>query len=150
MSCKEDFEILKSLSGYSVAATNNRQWYYGWARLDIDTDFTYFTLKDSAYESTAGKSILAGETVSSTISNTENTGSGISAYINDKILTISLKDETLKNGSFKLFSIDGKELKSFTINDKHMIVSLKDLNNGVYILNFNCNNNVWAKKFILE
>lgn len=52
----------------------NGNWYYGWARLDIDATPTYYTLKDAAYHAGAGQAILAGEKGTTGISSIPQAG----------------------------------------------------------------------------
>ena len=45
----------------ALRTQNGGQWYYGWARLDVDQTPTYFTIYDYAYNSVPDSSIKAGD-----------------------------------------------------------------------------------------
>lgn len=42
----------------------NSQWHYAWARMQVASDSSSFTIKDYAYESTSSKAIIAGHNTS--------------------------------------------------------------------------------------
>ena len=63
------------------------QQHYGWARLDVDIVFPYFTIKDYAYEATPNTSILAGAGIPTTICNVPTGLSTINVLPNKAKLT---------------------------------------------------------------
>lgn len=45
----------------AIRSKKDNQWYYGWAKMDVDLAPTYFVIYDYAYNSVPGASIKAGD-----------------------------------------------------------------------------------------
>ena len=120
--------------------------HYGWARLDVDTAGDVWTLKDYAYNTVAGESILAGQQTLSTDSEILNESVRVTA-LNKTIGLYNLPNKM----SYQLFSMTGKAvLNGHTENSIHSIEA-KSLSDGVYIIEITDNNTnaVIRKKIVL-
>lgn len=93
----------------------NGNWHFGWIGLDIHDTANSCTIRDYAFESTPGKTIIAGEKWTSNITTFTN-NTDLIAYTHHKTLYVTINDESIDGGYIKLFNITDKELKSFKIN----------------------------------
>lgn len=98
--------------------------HYGWARVDIDTLLTSVTIKDIAYETTPGDSILAGHVqpigTTMNVAGTDNSDNG-----NASDLTVSfdaLTDETYIT-EYRLMAVKAASAASFDLSTAEAIAS---------------------------
>ncbi|MFN3918017.1 MAG: T9SS type A sorting domain-containing protein [Flavobacteriales bacterium] len=123
--------------------------YYGWIRVDVDANGTQTTVKDYAYESTAGEGIQAGR---------DNNGNWVSVIENDLANSLNLivtsenirvTEITGKTIQAEIYSIEGKRLlnKTFTGSD---VIYFDGLAMGVYTARFSAENGVFTQKFFVK
>jgi len=105
--------------------------YYGWARLDVNKLANAFTIKDYAYNKTAGKSILAGDKGNTTYTQ-ENTIEGFSAFSYERKLTIKL--DNFSGTIISVKNVLGQEVKSVVADDKITRVDLGETPTGIYFV----------------
>lgn len=124
------------------------QWHYGWVRINVPSNGGNITLKDYAYESMAGQSILAGEVESTKICSVSRT-SDFSVFSEDKILHISFTSNNLLGGKITVFNVLGKKMRSYIINGDNIKINLSNVCPGIYIMNIQNENFNWSKKIYL-
>lgn len=112
----------------------NGEYYYGWARMDVDSSGKSLTLKDYAYYDEAGKQIRAGS-MKVSIPN-ENKLKDILVYSTAGSIRIETPVDQTLNGSINLSDINGKQFKSVDVkNEKNIELNTQELPTGLYIVN---------------
>lgn len=123
------------------------QTFYGWARLDVSADAVTWVLKDFAYNSTPGASILAGDT--GTLSIEENDLNKIKVVaLNKSIGLYNLP----ASSSYNLYSMTGQEVLKGETNKREYVIEASSLASGVYIIELGDTdtNAVIRKKVVLQ
>jgi hypothetical protein len=124
------------------------QTHYGWARLDARDDSRQYTLKDFAYESTADKSILAGD-------GQINTGlikiNSKNVKINTvgKKISIELVNQANASGTVKIFNITGQEVLSAKIDSQNHEFSLNSVS-GIYLVKVSVAGGQYSQKIYIK
>jgi hypothetical protein len=163
---------VSTLSGNWTTATDeflgltlvsNSQSYYCWVRLNVSaviigpTSAT-FTIKDYAYNSIPNQPILAGQTISTGIS--ENSfASSINLFPNpaDNHLTIDLGNNNKKvvrkdsYGEVTITDITGKIIYTTTADETNKIeVNTNEFSEGIYIVQIQAAGFIGTKKLVIE
>lgn len=103
--------------------------YYGWIRIGgVDANGTHVTIKDWAYQSTAGADINAGQGAG--INNQASIESNIFAF--NKMVSVNLKNET--NGSIKVYNAMGELVTNQTIDGLKNRIDMQSHATGVYMI----------------
>jgi hypothetical protein len=112
----------------------NGDFYYGWARMDVDSSSKSVTLKDYAYNSEVGKPIRAGSTKVSLPD--ENPLKNIRVYSTGSNIRIEAPTDQKLTGKIMLTDINGRELSSVDVeNENNISLNTRELTSGVYIVN---------------
>lgn len=111
----------------------NGQRYYGWARLEVASDASFFIIKDYASETLAGQGLNAGDTMTSGIYQNESFIDGYIISGND--LFVQFKNNT-KGGNIVLYNLFGQEISRSMIAPKQETVKLNNLPDGILLLVF--------------
>lgn len=112
----------------------NNKTYYGWARLDVSKDGKSFTIKDYAYNSTPGDSILAGDKGGDDIAKVEPRLKPI-IYTHNKDIYINFNINEPIRGTISILSLTGQLLKTSEIVKDENIIRLDEIASGIYLLN---------------
>lgn len=107
--------------------------HYGWARLDVAADGTTFTIKDYAYDGTAGTGIPAGATVAGVES--FDLSNQIDMFIANETLNLRNNNAELSNGRVIVLDLTGKEVASFPFTSTTATFDLSGLASGMYVVN---------------
>lgn len=84
-------------------------WHYGWARVNMPSDRFSFTIKDYAYNSVPGQSIIAGQATSGT---EETKYTSVSVYPNPFCtLTVFQFRSPLNNAELRIFDLNGQKIR---------------------------------------
>ncbi len=120
--------------------------YFGWIRVDVANQAGSVTIKDFAYESTAGNAINAGDTGGANTAVVENSLVDANVYLYATTLNV-LNVE----GNYNLNIVDllGKSVCNKNINGNSSI-DLNELNNGVYLVQIRKGANVITKKIYVQ
>jgi hypothetical protein len=119
--------------------------YYGWARLDVATLATSFTIKDYAYMNSPGQPILAGQTISVGIA--KNESKNILVYNNNREIHInSQADQCLISVSNAL----GQVVLSKEIVGTQNLLNLETEKAGVYFVTVKSEKINYTKKIIIN
>lgn len=79
-----------------------------------------------------------------------NNGKTITYFVNQGNKTLTIKSETAQNAKVKIFSYDGRIVRSMALNSSNEQFSLDELKQGVYILQFEMPNKIETGKIILN
>ncbi len=122
--------------------------YYGWARLDVESNHHEFTIKDFAYKATADATIQAGEMVGvhNVIQNDQ-----LVAYSYGNTINIAVKDLQSSGATVKVFDLSGKEVYRNELNMSGMNIVLNNIATGDYTLQvLTKENGVYTKKLYVQ
>ena len=121
--------------------------HYGWARLDVDAIGDVFTLKDYAYNATAGAGLMAGETAG-----LENgTMESMVHFVNQPDNTVKVViNEALTNGVITVVSSTGAIVQTGTVNADTFTVDMNGLTAGIYVISAQFNEGTINKKMIVH
>lgn len=146
--------------GYWVGETNKylalklvvgTSTFFGWARFDVTTTSSSFTIKDYAYESTPNVCIQSGQ---STLAVDErSTETQISIYPNPCSSSTTIQTNgLLKNAGLTIINAFGQSLKHIAnISGNSVSLSRDDLPSGLYFIQLTEENKVIAvEKFIIS
>lgn len=120
--------------------------YYGWARFDLSADQLTLTLKDYAYESTAGTAINAGDVG---VGVAENIASQVNIFNHNNIVNVNVNNE-LTNGVMEVVSTSGQIVKEFTLASGNQAFDLSELAGGLYVANIRFDEGVITKKIAIK
>ena len=121
--------------------------HYGWARLDVGTSGTDWTLKSYAYHKSPDALILAGQTTSLGIG--DNTLSKVKIVALHKSIGLyNLQNAT----KYRLFNITGKEVLKGTTNNRDYVIEAPTLASGIYIVELGDTKSsaIFRKKVVLQ
>ncbi|SDI37941.1 T9SS type A sorting domain-containing protein [Winogradskyella thalassocola] len=118
--------------------------HYGWAKLDVSASGDSFTVKEYAYNATAGEAIQAGQTLS------------VDQFAITKVRIVGL-DNSIglynlpENTNYNVYDISGKSILNGSINDHSYVIEAKGFSQGVYIVELEdtFTNSVIRKKIVL-
>lgn len=124
------------------------QWHYGWCKVDVPTNASYFVVKGYAYEDTPNNAINAGDTGTSS-SVLDNELEKISIHPNPVKDYIIIKNTiNSKIESIELFDLSGKLEKIYSVDNIKIDVS--DFKKGIHILKIVTVDGIFTKKIIIE
>ena len=127
----------------------NGDFYFGWARMDVDSSGKSLTLKDYAYYNDAGKPIRAGSMKVSLPE--DNPLKNIRVFSTEASIRIEAPINENLTGSIRLSDINGRELRSVNVkNEKNIELNTQDLPSGVYIINILTENGTLNKKVLIR
>lgn len=123
--------------------------FYGWARLDVDSVASTFTIKDYAYKNNPGLPIVAGMMTDVGIS--ENIfANNVLIYGYDNHISITLLNDLHAEGIIKITNILGQEIFTQIITSKEMNISLEDQKSSTYFVSVIQANGTYTKKINLK
>lgn len=119
--------------------------YYGWLRMDVAENGRSFLVKDYAYESTPGDSILAG--------NTGNVGIGsfsesiYKIFAADQQVHVQVPQHTA--GAITITNLLGSTVISIPINATEMTINLANQPAGIYLVSIFQDGETYTRKIRL-
>jgi len=134
-------ETNKYLALKLIVGTNT---YYGWARLDVLSTSTSFTIKDYAYESTPNACIQSGQTI---LGINENSNKDIfSVFPNPFISSTTIQTiGTLQNATLTIYNSFGQAIKQVkNISGQTVSISRDNLASGLYFIRLTEENKIIA------
>jgi hypothetical protein len=127
----------------------NGEYYFGWARMDVDSSSKSLTLKDYAYYDEAEKPIRAGSVKVSLPD--DNPMKNIRVYSTAGVIKIETPVNENINGTIILSDINGMELKSVIVkNLKNIELNAQELPGGLYIVNIRSEKGILNKKVLIR
>lgn len=122
--------------------------HYGWARFDVDTTASLFTIKDYAYNSTPDAYILAGEMP---VGISENAfASNTSIYCSDKNIVIKFLTNELVRAEVKITNALGQEIQKVSLSNKETSIDMSKEKTGIYFVTISQENIVYTKKVYIR
>ena len=122
--------------------------HYAWIRLDVDFSGTGWIIKDYAYNSTAGASVLAGEGIP-----TARTEDNIFNRVKVVALNKSIGLYNLQDISrYSIMNMTGQEVLNGLTQNKDYVIEVPTLASGVYIFELKDINSdaIMRKKVVLQ
>jgi Secretion system C-terminal sorting domain len=123
--------------------------YYGWARLDVESTSSSFTIKDYAYESTPNACIESGQIALGINENTTNNAMSVFPNpFNSTTTLITIKH--LKNATLTITNSYGQAVKQVkNIKGQTLSLSLETLPSGIYFIRLEDENKIVGLEKIL-
>jgi hypothetical protein len=118
--------------------------YFGWARLDLVSTSSSFTLKDYAYQSTPNACILAGQT---NLGKPENAIKiSVSLHPNPMIASTTIQSShPFSNATLTIYNTQGQTVKQVTnISGYDIKIYRENLQSGLYFIHLKDGNNILA------
>ncbi len=134
-------ETNKYLALKLIVGTNT---YYGWARLDLLSTSTSFTIKDYAYESTPNACIQSGQTI---LGINENLNKNIFSIVPNPFISSTTIQTigNLKNATLTIYNLYGQTLKQVNnISGQTVSLSRDNLPSGLYFIRLTEENKIIA------
>ena len=122
----------------------NGNTHYGWARLDVDSAGTEFTIKDYAFNSRPNSQILAGEKGSNSIKPTED-----KPFINLENRTLKVSG-LIDNTGISIYNSVGKIVITENSIRNYSELDLSALPTGMYIISIASKDNIYSEKILLK
>jgi hypothetical protein len=120
--------------------------YYGWARLDVATQGTAFTIKDYAYMNAPDQPILAGMMVTGISSEKQQS---ISIYNDNRNIYINYPG--MKSGDLVyIYDASGKEIRTSQMTEQNSIILLDTETPGIYFVRLTNNQHNYTQKIIIN
>ena len=138
--------ITDKFAGFRFAKNGN--WYYGWARLDVDSNGKSIKIKDWAYNSYANSQIKAGQQISAI--NEKDKNIDISFYVNNRTLFIELKKDISENTNIAVYNTSGQEIRKVKLANNKTEINLSDVAPGLYIMRIDSEKGSSSHKIILQ
>jgi hypothetical protein len=144
---------LGTSTGYWVGASNKylalklikgTNTYYGWARLDILSTSTSFTIKDYAYQSSPNTCIQSGQII---LGVNENTDKNIFSVVPNPFnsSTTIQTNRNLQNASLTIYNCSGETLKQVkNISGQTVSLTRDNLKSGLYFISLTEENKIIA------
>lgn len=132
----DKFIAVKFEIGVSMATT-----HYGWIRVDVADDAASVTIKDFAYESTPDLAINA----SITSINEQELAEANVFYANSELNINGVK------GTYNVAVVDllGKSISNTSVNN-NSVITLNNINNGIYLVKITKGNAIVTKKVYIK
>lgn len=123
--------------------------HFGWARLDVEAIGDTYTLKDYAYDGTAGTGILAGDMGPAGIEDANM--DQLVHFINQTDNSVLVKvNGNLTNASVTVVSADGKVVSTGNVEEGTFTVDMNGLTAGIYMINVNSVEGSITKKMMVH
>ena len=110
------------------------QWHYGWAKVDVPSDASSYTIKSFAFNSVANQSINAGDTGISTLVSSLTKENDFNVFVSGTKLYVDFSNNDYLGGNVSIYNIAGQEVESLTISQTIFNVDINDLSKGLYIV----------------
>jgi hypothetical protein len=121
--------------------------HYGWARLDVQAIGDVWTLKDYAYNATAGQGLQAGQTAGLLMEQMESMVHFVNQPNNTVKVVIS---SALSGGKISVVSATGAVVSSSAVEGESFIVDMNGLSAGIYVISAEFNEGAMTKKMIVH
>lgn len=121
--------------------------HYGWARFDVDSTASLFTIKDYAYNSVPDAYILAGEMP---VGITENILTNTSIYSADKNIIIKFLTNDLAQANVKITNALGQEIHVAFLSDKETTIDMTKEKTGIYFVTISKESIVYTMKVYIR
>jgi hypothetical protein len=138
--------VTDKYAGFKFLKSGN--WYYGWARFDVDSNALSFKIKDWAYNSKANTEIKAGEKASTIIENSDK--NEYSVFLNKRTLIIKQQNNNSDFAQINIYNASGQEIKKANLSSNRTEIDLSNADPGLYIVRINSEKGSYSDKIILQ
>ena len=122
--------------------------HYGWARIDMNATATSITVKDYAYDATAGASILTGAT-STGISESAVLANAVTVFSNANTINVNMNNAKLE-GMITVTNALGQEISKTSVTAAQMSIPMNNVTAGVYFVTVSQGNAKFTKKVMIN
>ena len=135
--------------GFSFTMAGNT--HYGWIRLDVAQDATFFIIKSYAYEDAADTPILAGATGLAGIKDGGDFAkAGITAYsYGNRIYLNATNGESMK-GDIRVYNTLGQVVYNSKTGQRNVQIELNNTTTGIYFLEMIIDGVAYKKQFYID
>jgi hypothetical protein len=121
-------------------------YHYGWIRLDVPSDQSQVTIKDYAYEQTAGVAITAGDMGSGNSVRDGLAELGVNVFSVQKSIIIS--DLEVAQAQADVFNVSGQLVRTVQIQQGRTEIPME--NDGLYIVKIDMGGEIISSKVIVQ
>jgi hypothetical protein len=107
--------------------------HYGWVRIDLNGTATSLTVKDYAYDGTAGTSILTGATATGINEQAAMLSNTVSVFSADKAIRVNMNNAKAE-GVVVVTNTLGQEIAKMNITEAQMTIPVENANSGIYFV----------------
>ena len=132
--------------GVRISLDEGSTFNYGWVRLDVAEDLTSFTVKDYAYEATAGTAIAAGDEGGTQVEDDFANDLGVKIFSFEN--SIILADVDTDNAQADIFNTIGQLVHSTPVHSGR--IEIQKENKGLYIVKLKLNEDIVTSKVIVK
>lgn len=122
--------------------------HYGWARIDMNATATSITIKDYAYDATAGASILTGAT-STGINESAVLANAVSVFSNANTISVNMNNAK-PEGMITVTNALGQEISKTSVTAAQMSIPMNNVTAGVYFVTVSQGNAKFTKKVMIN
>jgi hypothetical protein len=122
--------------------------HYGWVRVEIASNFSSMTIKDYAYEATAGVAINAGDVGGGNSVGIDNLSNDI--IIRNLYNKLNIELVNADNASISLVNLAGQIVINDQMNSNVKEINMNDLTTGVYMVNVTTDKGSITKKIYVK
>ncbi|MCF8296083.1 MAG: T9SS type A sorting domain-containing protein [Saprospiraceae bacterium] len=127
------------------------QWHYGWAKVDVPSNTSSFTIKSFAFNTIANQAINAGDTFSmSTSIPTIEKQNDLKVYSSETHININVGDNSYLGGIATVYNLAGQEVKSVAIKQAKFNINVASLSKGLYFVSVKNNSQMQTRKVIIQ
>ncbi len=132
--------------GVRFTLDEGTSYHYGWIRLDVESDQSQVTIKDFAYEQTAGTPIAAGDMGSGNSVRDGLADSGVKIFSAHRAIVIS--DLKADRAQAEIFNLTGQLVRSVQIEKGRTQIAMED--EGLFIVRVDTGAGVFSGKVIVQ
>lgn len=122
--------------------------HYAWARLDVPTLLTSFTIKDYAYNSIPNEGLFTGQGDPTGVVTPIKEPVKIFAY--DGILHAILFNQKIENASLAVINLMGQQVKSIRLTEASTQLDVSDLAYGIYAVTVENGGRTYTEKIAIR
>ena len=135
--------------GFSFTMAGNT--HYGWIRLDVAQDASFFIIKSYAYEDAADTPILAGATGLAGIKDGGDLAKvGITAYSYGNRIYLNATNGEFIKGDIKVYNTLGQLVNNTKGGQSNIQIELNDVTTGIYFLEIVIDGVAYRKQFYID
>ena len=123
--------------------------HYGWARLDVPSLISSFTIKDIAYNPTPNEGLFAGQGDPTGVQITPMPET-VKIFAYDGIVNTVLFNQKIDNASLVITNMMGQQVKAMSLTKSSTQIDVSDLAFGIYVVTVVNGGQVFTQKVALR
>lgn len=120
--------------------------HYGWVRLDVNSTMTSFTVKDYAYDGTAGTTILCGAMPTGIANELSH---NVAIYSADQNIFVNMNNAGIA-GTVVVTDVLGKTVATAEVSNANVVIPMSEAQTGIYFVTVNQGDARFTKKVIIN